>query len=138
MGGERVQDRTLVGAGVGVHCRYASRAATSRYSTSAASTVDDRLESCARNSLAVTGADELFGRGELDVETRMAGQPRLDRRGLVGAVVVADQVDSGSVESLNVSTQCGFWRRTLECDDPAEPVVYKRDGLGVRGTEPLP
>ena len=33
------------------------------------------------------------GRGEVHVEAGMAGQPRLDRGGLVGAVVVADQVD---------------------------------------------
>jgi transposase len=33
------------------------------------------------------------GRGEVQVEARVAAQPRLDRRGLVGAVVVAHQVD---------------------------------------------
>ena len=32
------------------------------------------------------------GRGEVHVEAGVAGQPGLDRRGLVGGVVVADQV----------------------------------------------
>jgi hypothetical protein len=55
------------------------------------------------------------GRGEVHVEAVVAGQPCFDRGGLVGAVVVADQVDvgghgliDGDQELLNSVARC--WR----------------------------